>query len=112
MNLTRCPVCQLAWSDGPVARGSLPMDPVASLRLAVLARCEGAGAPRSMDASLAAALVERVDAWLVERQRYGEGVPASVGGSELGALLAPPRAAAVEIIASALKQVTGSAKSI
>ncbi len=95
---TAPPVCQLAWSDGPVARGSLPMDPVASLRLAVLARCEGAGVPRSMDASLAAALVERVDAWLVERQRYGEGVPASVGGSELGALLAPPRAAAVEII--------------
>lgn len=90
---------RLAWSDGPVARGSLPMDPLASLRLSVLARCEAAGgASRGMDASLAAALVERVEAWLGERQHYGEGVPASVGGSELGALLAPPRAVAVEVI--------------
>ena len=71
---------RLAWSDGPVARGSLPMDPLASLRLSVLARCEAAGgASRGMDASLAAALVERVIARhrMIARDRRGRGLRAA-----------------------------------
>lgn len=93
------PVVKEAWADGPAARSSLPMDPLASLRLSVLARREAtAGGAGGMDAGLASVLVERVEAWLGERQQYGEGVPVSLGASELGALLAPNQAVAVEVI--------------
>lgn len=97
--VVRQPVVQEAWIDGPAARSSLPIDPLASLRLSVLARREATtGGAAGMDAGLASVLVERVEAWLGERQQYGEGVPASLGGSELGALLAPNQAVAVEVI--------------
>ena len=90
-----------AWIDGPAARSSLPIDPLASLRLSVLARREATvGGPGGMDAGLASVLVERVEAWLGERQKFGEGVPVSLGASELGALLAPNQAVAVEIVES------------
>jgi hypothetical protein len=91
-----------AWIDGPAARSSLPIDPLASLRLSVLARREATvGGAGGMDAGLASVLIERVEAWLGERQKFGEGVPVSLGASELGALLTPNQAVAVEIIESA-----------
>jgi hypothetical protein len=91
-----------AWIDGPAARSSLPIDPLASLRLSVLARREATvGGAGGMDAGLASVLIERVEAWLGERQKFGEGGPVSLGASELGALLTPNQAVAVEIIESA-----------
>ncbi len=97
--VVRQPVVEEVWIDGMAARSSLPIDPLASLRLSVLARREAVtGGAGGMDAGLASVLVERVEAWLGERQQYGEGVPASLGGSELGALLAPNQAVAVEVI--------------
>lgn len=76
--------------------------PVDALRLAVLARRESSagllGGGGNLDPSLAAALVERVEAWLSERHLSGEGAPVSLGGSEFGALLAPEKAAAVEVM--------------
>ena len=69
-----------------------------ALRLAALARRETAPAPAGCVApGLASALVERIEAWLVERQKFG-GVPAALGASELGALLSPAQAVAVEVV--------------
>jgi len=86
------------WTDTPAARASLPIDPVDALRLASLARRETAPAPAgSVAPGLASALVERIEAWLVERQKFG-GVPAALGASELGALLSPAQAVAVEVV--------------
>ena len=86
------------WTDTPAARASLPIDPVDALRLASMAQHEAAPAQTgSVDPGLASALVERIEAWLVERQKFG-GVPAALGASELGALLSPVQAVAVEVV--------------
>lgn len=87
------------WTSTPAARASLPIHPVDALRLAVLGQREmmpESGA--SLDPGLASALLERAEAWLGERQMHGAGVPASLGASELGALLSPSKAAAVEVV--------------
>lgn len=103
------PASAAAWTDNPAAHSSLPMDPLASLRLSVLARREArAGRPGGMDAGLASVLIERVEAWLGERQQYGDGVPTSLGSSELGALLAPTQAVAVEIIETVCNHAAGA----
>ncbi len=87
------------WTDTPAARASLPIDPVDALRLAVLGRREAQPAPSaSLDPALASVLLERIEAWLGERHRFGTGVPVSLGASELGALLSPQQAAAVEVV--------------
>ncbi len=87
------------WTDTPAARASLPIDPVDALRLAVLTQREMRQTPSaSLDPDLASAIVERIEAWLVECQKYGAGVPVSLGASEMGALLSPVQAAAVEVI--------------
>ena len=87
------------WTSSPAARSSLPIHPVESLRLAVMARRqEMRGGRSSLDAGLAAALLDRVEAWLGERQRSGDGASESLGTSELGGLLSPGRAVAVEVI--------------
>lgn len=88
-----------AWTSSPAARSSLPIHPVESLRLAVMARRqEMRGGRSSLDAGLAAVLIDRVEAWLGERQRSGDGAAESLGTSELGALLSPSRAVAVEVV--------------
>lgn len=93
------------WTDTPAARASLPIDPVDALRLAVLARREAQPTSASnLNPDLAAALVERIEAWLVERHRFGAGLPESLGASELGALLTPTQAAAVEVIETVCAQ--------
>jgi hypothetical protein len=87
------------WAESAAARRSLPIHPLDALRLAALARREAM--PQNavnLDPGLASALLERIEAWLGERQQYGEGVPASLGASELSALLAPSKAAAVEVV--------------
>ncbi|KAB2969463.1 DUF1631 family protein [Zoogloea sp.] len=90
---------RVSWTNSAAARSSLPIHPVESLRLAVMARRqEMRGGRSSLDAGLAAALLDRVEAWLGERQRSGEGMSESLGTSELGALLSPGRAVAVEVI--------------
>lgn len=87
------------WTNSAAARSSLPIHPVESLRLAVMARRqEMRGGRSNLDAGLAAVLIDRIEAWLGERQRFGEGVQESLGASELGALLSPARAVAVEVI--------------
>lgn len=87
------------WTSSPAARSSLPIHPVESLRLAVMARRqEMRGGRSSLDAGLAAALLDRVEAWLGERQCSGDGASESLGTSELGGLLSPGRAVAVEVI--------------
>ncbi len=86
------------WTDTPAARASLPIDPVDALRLASMAQHEAAPAQTGgVDLGLASALVERIEAWLVERQKFG-GVPTALGASELGALLSPVQAVAVEVV--------------
>lgn len=86
------------WTDTPAARASLPIDPVDALRLASMAQREAVPAQTGgVDPGLASALVERIEAWLVERQKFG-GVPAALGASELGALLSPVQAVAVEVV--------------
>ncbi len=87
------------WAESAAARRSLPIHPLDALRLAALARREAM--PQNavnLDPGLASALLARIEAWLGERQQYGEGVPASLGASELSALLAPSKAAAVEVV--------------
>lgn len=87
------------WASSPAASSSLPLHPVDALRQALVAR--RAVLPQtaaSVDPTLAAVLVERLDTWLGERQRFGEGLPAALGTSELGALLAPAQAVAVEVV--------------
>lgn len=82
------------------ARGGLAIHPVDALRLSVLAQHED-NPPQpagNLDPGLASALIERIEAWLGERQQYGAGVPVALGASELGALLSPVKAAAVEVI--------------
>ncbi|MCK6375480.1 MAG: DUF1631 domain-containing protein [Zoogloea sp.] len=87
------------WTDTPAARASLPIDPVDALRLASLAQREAEPTRvSSVDPGLASALVERIEAWLIERQRFGTGVPTALGASELGALLSPAQAVAVEVV--------------
>lgn len=87
------------WAASAAARSSLPIHPLDALRLAALARREAMPqAAVNLDPGLASALLERIEAWLGERQQYGEGVPASLGASELSALLAPSKAAAVEVV--------------
>lgn len=90
------------------APSSLPMDPVDALRLSVLARRDMAPGVAHLDPTLASALLERIEAWLSERQDYGSGVPQSLGASELGALLAPARAAAVEVVETVFNYVASS----
>lgn len=86
-------------ADSPAARVKLGVHPVDALRLSVLARHKGKPQPAGgLDRSLASALIDRIEAWLGERQQYGAGVPVSLGASELGALLSPTKAAAVEVI--------------
>lgn len=87
--------------DSPAARVKLGIHPVDALRLSVLARHKGKPQPQpagGLDRSLASALIDRIEAWLGERQQYGAGVPVSLGASELGALLSPVKAAAVEVV--------------
>lgn len=87
------------WTDTPAARASLPIDPVDALRLASLARRDSEQSRAAgVDPALAPTLVERVEAWLIERQRSGAGVPTALGASELGALLGPAQAVAVEVV--------------
>lgn len=87
------------WAESAAARSSLPIHPLDALRLAALARREAVPqAAGNLDPGLASALLERIEAWLGERQQYGEGVPASLGASELSALLTPSKAAAVEVV--------------
>ena len=86
---------EVYWTDTPAARASLPIHPVDALRLAVLAQRENMLAPA---ASRDPALIERIEAWLVERQNSGSGVSVSLGASKLGALLSPSKAAAVEVV--------------
>lgn len=87
---------------------NLPIHAVDALRLSVLARREMSPGTAHLDPTLAAALLERVEAWLGERQNYGGGVPQSLGTSELGALLAPSRAAAVEVVETVLTYVAAA----
>ncbi|MBS0352740.1 MAG: DUF1631 family protein [Proteobacteria bacterium] len=83
----------------------LPIDPVDALRLSVLARRDMAPGVAHLDPTLASALLERIEAWLSERQNYGNGVPQSLGTSELGALLAPAKAASVEVVETVFNYV-------
>ena len=87
-------------ADGRPGRAGLAIQPVDALRLSVLARHEDnpSQPPSNLDPGLASALIERIEAWLGERQQYGAGVPVALGASELGALLSPVKAAAVEVI--------------
>ena len=87
---------------------SLAIHPVDALRLSVLARRDMAPGVAHLDPTLASALLERIEAWLGERQNYGSGVPQSLGTSELGALLAPAKAAAVEVVETVLTYVAAS----
>lgn len=87
---------------------NLPLHPVDALRLSVLARREMMPGAGNLDPTLAAALLERVEAWLGERQNFGSGVPASLGASELGALLAPAKAAAVEVVETVFTHIAAS----
>lgn len=87
------------WAESAAGRSSLPIHPLDALRLAALTRREAMPqAAGNLDPGLASALLERIETWLGERQQYGEGVPASLGASELSALLAPSKAAAVEVV--------------
>lgn len=100
---------EVYWTDTPAARASLPIHPVDALRLAVLAQRENMPAPAaSRDPGQGSALIERIEAWLAERQNSGSGVPASLGASELGALLSPSKAAAVEVIETVCTRGAGS----
>ncbi|MDD3352380.1 DUF1631 family protein [Zoogloea sp.] len=106
----------LDWTDSPEALSSLPISPVEALRLAVLSRRESLPrSPGSLDPSLAAVLVERIEGWLGERRSHGsEGV--SLVNSELGSLLSPDQAAAVEILevvsAFALRPASGLSRPV
>lgn len=97
------------WAHSAAARASLPLHPLDALRLAALARREAMPqAMTSLDPGLASAMLERVEAWLGERQHYGEGLPASLGTSELGALLSPSKAAAVEVVEAVCTHASAS----
>ena len=90
------------------APSNQPIDPVDALRLSVLARRDMAPGVAHLDPTLATALLERIEAWLSERQNYGNGVPQSLGASELGALLAPTKAASVEVVETVFNYVASS----
>lgn len=85
------------WTDTPAARASLPIDPVDALRLAAFAQRE-MEPPASPTQDLATAPLERIEAWLVERQKLGAGTPVSLATSELSALLNPVQSVAVEVV--------------
>lgn len=91
------------------ASRNLQMNPVDALRLSVLARRETMPGTTHLDPTLAAALLERVEAWLGERQHYGSGVPQSLGTSELGGLLAPASAVAVEVVETVFAYLAAAA---
>lgn len=99
-----------AGPAGPALEGNLPLDdPLASLRSSVLARRDAGARNGGLNSALALVLVERLETWLSERQQYGEGIPASLGGSELGALLDAPQAAAVEVVETVCNYALGAA---
>ncbi|MCE1184323.1 MAG: DUF1631 domain-containing protein [Rhodocyclales bacterium] len=99
---------------GEAMRNDAPRSPIEALGMTVRHRREasgpspgsqglsGFGAPATtgptLDPGLAAALIERIESWLGERQLQGDGMPVSLSGSELGSLLSTQQAMAVEVV--------------
>ena len=86
-------------------------DPVGALRMLILARrSQNHGGAGGLDPSLAAALAERIEAWLDERLQSGAGLGDALGTTELGRLLPPDRAAAVEVVEVVFSHAANSAE--